>query len=101
MRKIIFLSLFALIISVNSYAQFGDILKKATDKVAKVELFEEKNVTTSIEDALPVAFWLKDLSDYDEPVEQDNYNFSLTPGYYKFVLQSYCLKAGTHGPTKG
>lgn len=101
MKKIIILLSFLLLISANSFAQFGDILKKATDKVTKVELFEEKNVTTSIEDALPVAFWLKDLSDYDEPNEPESYNFSLTPGYYKFVLQSYCLQAATHGPTKG
>ena len=101
MKKFLFFLLFVLLISGSSFAQFGDILKKATDQVTKVELLEEKNVTTSIEDALPVAFWLKDLNEYDEPSEQDHYNFSLIPGYYKFVLQSYCLKAGTNGPTKG
>lgn len=101
MKKFLFFLTFVLLISEFSFAQFGDILKKATDEVTKVELLEEKNVTTSIDDALPVAFWLKDLSDYDEPIEPDHYNFSLVPGYYKFVLQSYCLKAGTKGPTKG
>jgi hypothetical protein len=101
MKKSIFFLSFLMLISVNVFAQFDDVLKKATEKVTKVELLEEKNVTTSIEDALPVAFWLKDLSDYDEPLEPESYNFNLSPGYYKFVLQSYCLKAGTKGPTKG
>lgn len=101
MKNLVLLFLFLVLFSSNSIAQFDDILKKATEKVTKVELFEEKNITTSIDDALPVAFWLKDLNEYDEPVEPADYNFHLIPGYYKFVLQSYCLKAGTNGPTKG
>ncbi len=100
MKKTVFIVL-ALLLTSGAYAQFGDILKKATDKVTKVELLEEKNVTTSIDDALPVAFWLKNLDEYYEPVEPAAYDFNLEPGYYKFIVQSYCLKAGTYGPSKG
>lgn len=101
MKKPLFLITVLLFTVSVSYAQFDDILKKVTKNIAKTDLLEEKNVTTSIEDALPIAFWLKDLHDQIDPVEQENYNFDLGPGYYKFRIQSYCLKAGTHGPTKG
>lgn len=92
-------SLFFLTTAAN--AQFDDLLKEAQKKVVKVDLLEEKSVTTSIDDAFPVAFWLKDLSEEMEPVEPESYDFNLEPGYYTFKLQSYCLKAGTYGPTKG
>ncbi|MDR1727702.1 MAG: hypothetical protein LBT74_07215 [Acidobacteriota bacterium] len=107
--KKIFAALLVLLLSVSAYAQLGNIIKKAkkvTDKVStkavKVDLFEEKNITTSIDDAMPIAFWLKDLDKYRKPVEPEVYDFdNLEPGYYTFTLQSYCLRAGTHGPTKG
>jgi hypothetical protein len=101
MKKIFFLFAVLTFFYTNSYSQFGDILKKVTNKVAKTDLLEEKNVTTSIDDALAIAFWLKDLPDYQQPIEPETYNFELKPGYYRFTVQSYCLKAGTHGPTKG
>jgi hypothetical protein len=77
-------------------AQFDDLLKKT----AVPDLLEEKSITTSIDDAYPVAFWLTNLNDRD-PVEPEDYNAPLGPGYYRFTIQSYCLKAGTHAPTKG
>ncbi len=101
MKKIIFIFAVLTFIYSNSYSQIGDILKKVTGKVAKTDLLEEKNVTTSIDDALAVAFWLKDLQEFYQPVEPEIYNFELGPGYYRFKVQSYCLKAGTYGPTKG
>jgi len=78
-------------------AQLEDILKK----VAVPDLLEEKNVTTSIDDAYPEAFWLEDLENSRTMEEPDDYSFNLAPGYYRFTVQSYCLKAGTHGPTQG
>lgn len=102
MKKIFLLFALLLFFYANSYAQFGDILKKVTKNVAKTDLLEEKNVTTSIDDALAIAFWLKDIPEIYQPVEPQDYNFlELGPGYYRFTIQSYCLKAGTHGPTKG
>jgi hypothetical protein len=78
-------------------AQIDEILTKTVTP----DLLEEKNITTSIDDAYPVAFWLDDLESSFTAVEPDDYSFNLAPGYYKFTVQSYCLKAGTHGPTKG
>lgn len=101
MKKILFIFAVLAFFYTNSYSQIGDILKKVTNKITKTDLLEEKNVTTSIDDALAIAFWLKDLSEYNQPVKPEVYNFELGPGYYMFTVQSYCLKAGTHGPTKG
>lgn len=95
MNKIL-ITLIMLFSSLSSYAQFDDLLKKT----AVPDLLEEKNITTSIDDAYPVAFWLSSLNDRT-PVEPENYNAPLSPGYYTMTVQSYCLKAGTHGPTKG
>ena len=94
MKKLIILFLIAFPTLVQ--AQFEDLLKKT----AVPDLLEEKNITTSIDDAYPVAFWLSDLGD-ETPVEPEDYNAPLGPGYYTMTVQSYCLKAGTHGPTKG
>ena len=99
----VFLFLF-LFVYTSVFAQLGNVLKqtkKLADKVVKIDLLEEKTITTSIDDALPVAYWLKDLDTYLTPVEPGNYDFVLGPGYYRFKVQSYCLKAGTYGPSKG
>jgi hypothetical protein len=107
MKKAFFIFLL-LYVYVSTFAQIGNLLNQAkkvaggvTDKVVKIDLLEDKTITTSIDDAIPVAFWLKDLDTYFSPVEPDNYNFELGPGYYRYKVQSYCLKAGTHGPSKG
>jgi hypothetical protein len=78
-------------------AQLDDILKKTVVP----DLLEEKNITTSLEDAYPVAFWVSDIDNDRTPVEPENYAAPLGPGYYRMVVESYCLKAGTHAPTKG
>lgn len=78
-------------------SQIDDLLKKTVVP----DLLEEKNVTTSIDDAYPVAFWLSDLENFRTIEEPVDYSFNLTPGYYRYSVQSYCLKAGTHAPTKG
>lgn len=65
------------------------------------DILEEKNITTSIDDAYPVSFWINDIDEFYDPVEPQDYNAPLGPGYYRMTIQSYCLKAGTHGPTKG
>jgi hypothetical protein len=91
-----FIVLILLIFPAFLQAQFEDLIKKT----AVPDLLEEKNITTSIEDAYPVAFWLNDLNDRT-PIEPEDYNAPLAPGYYRLTVQSYCLKAGTHAPTKG
>lgn len=57
------------------------------------------SITTSIKDALPVVTTLTNLDeDYVRPIPAD-WNFA--PGHYRGVIRSYCLHAGTYGPTKG
>lgn len=56
-------------------------------------------VTTSIKDALPVVTTLKGIDDdLARPIPDD---WTFEPGYYRSVIRSYCLHAGTYGPTKG
>ncbi|MBS1516942.1 MAG: hypothetical protein JSS91_02540 [Bacteroidetes bacterium] len=94
--KIKLLILFIFISSV-SLAQFDDILKKTIGN--KDAWLPGKSITTSINDALPVVNWLGILSEI-EPDTADSWN-NLTPGYHRLILQSYCVKAGGYGPTKG
>ena len=94
-RKLLYL--FILFIPVLTYSLFDDLIKKT----AMPDILEEKNITTSIDDAYPVSFWVNDIDDYYDPIEPRDLNSALGPGYYRITVQSYCLKAGTHGPTKG
>jgi hypothetical protein len=95
MKKLFLLIILLLPLTLNS--QIDDLLKKTVTP----DLLEEKNVTTSLDDAYPVAFWLNDLENTRTIEEPADYSFNLAPGYYRFSVQSYCLKAGTHAPTKG
>lgn len=96
LRNIV-LTLLLIVIPFTAFAQIDDFIKKT----AMPDILEEKNITTSIDDAYPVTFWINDIDKYYEPVEPADYNAPLGPGYYRMTVQSYCLKAGTHGPTKG
>src|SRR5215212_519803 len=81
----------------------GDKLKKKTPNL----LGDKQPITTS----LPDAKWGDSSKDGFTPREPErslmtlqrtpNGGFVLQPGYYMFVDQSYCLKAGTHGPGGG
>ena len=59
----------------------------------------DEAVTTSIQDARPIAHWLDGI-DHDL-TPQAGTSFNLSPGYYRFTVRSYCLHAGTYGPTAG
>jgi hypothetical protein len=59
----------------------------------------EAPVTTSINDTVPVAGWMDGVIADMQP--QDGKTFHLAPGYYRFTIRSYCLHAGTYGPTDG
>jgi hypothetical protein len=81
----------------------GDKLKKKTPNL----LGDKQPITTS----LPDAKWGDSSKDGVSPREAQrslmtlqrtpNGGFVLQPGYYTFQDQSYCLKAGTHGPGGG
>ena len=60
----------------------------------------DKAVTTNIRDAYPIARWLESFDKKVKPTETAA-SFNLPPGYYRFTIQSYCLHAGTWGPTQG
>ena len=81
----------------------GDKLKKKTPNL----LGDKQPITTS----LPDAKWGDSSKDGFTPREANrslmtlqrtpNGGFVLQPGYYEMQTQSYCLKAGTHGPGGG
>ncbi|MEZ0327726.1 MAG: hypothetical protein ACAH95_17660 [Fimbriimonas sp.] len=91
--------------SASASAQFGDIIKKNV-KIPNL-LSEKPPITTSLEDAK----WEQKDKDGFTPREAErslmtlqrtpNGGFVLQPGYYSMQTQSYCLKAGTHGPGGG
>lgn len=57
-----------------------------------------KSITTTIKDALPPAT-LRGLDDtLIQPIPDD---WVFTPGHFRSDVRSYCLHAGTYGPTKG
>ncbi|MCD9027920.1 hypothetical protein LDO26_06835 [Luteimonas sp. BDR2-5] len=56
-------------------------------------------ITTNISDALPVAEHLHDLDQLAPLPLPEDFNFG--PGYYRGTIRSYCLHAGTYGPTTG
>jgi hypothetical protein len=105
-----FLVLTAIVLTLGSQAQ----LKMLKDKV-----LGEKNpvagiikkpspITTNFEDdavmdgALPESFGndKQYIPLYKMPADEDG-GFKLCPGYYEMTNMSYCLKAGTHGPSEG
>ncbi|RYG20649.1 hypothetical protein EON82_19985 [bacterium] len=81
----------------------GDKLKKKTPNL----LGDKQPITTS----LPDAKWGDSSKDGFTPREAErslmtlqrtpNGGFVMQPGYYVMQVQSYCLKAGTHGPGGG
>jgi len=94
-----------------AHAQLGG-LGRAVGRVAQranvgAVLHGDAPITTS----LPDARWAVDSLDNFTPRDSKrslmqlqrtpNGGFVLQPGYYEFHDQSYCLKAGTHGPGGG
>ena len=87
-------------------AQFGDLGEKLKKKTPNL-LGGKAPITTS----LPDAKWEDASKDGFTPSEASrslmalqrtpNGGFVLQPGYYNLQTQSYCLKAGTHGPGGG
>lgn len=88
-------------------AQFGGLGKLVKKAGITLPSLEKAPITTSLEDAK----WAVPDQDGFTPREAKrslttlqrtpNGGFVLQPGYYEFHNQSYCLKAGTHGPGGG
>ena len=91
---------------VSASAQFGDLTDKLKKKTPNL-LGGKAPITTSLSDAK----WADASKDGFTPGEAarslmtlqrtPNGGFVVQPGYYTMQMQSYCLKAGTHGPGGG
>jgi hypothetical protein len=90
----------------SASAQFGDLADKIKKKTPNL-LGGKAPITTSLSDAK----WSDASKDGFTPREAarslmtlqrtPNGGFVIQPGYYTLETQSYCLKAGTHGPGAG
>src|SRR3982751_3745399 len=99
----------AFVSTLTAHAQFGGLANKVLKKAPGVDtlLAGKPPITTS----LPDAIWGDAGKDGFTPREPQrslmvlqrtpNGGFVLQPGYYSMQDQSYCLKAGTHGPGEG
>lgn len=75
------------------------VKKKADQLTASLAWEPGKAVSTSVKDTLPGLYW---LNSYMDGIEPDTVRtFDLSPGYYRDRIRSYCLHAGTFGPSKG
>jgi hypothetical protein len=104
-------TLMAMLITVSAVdAQLGGLAKRAAGAIgagAVENLYDKPPITTSLEHAR----WAVDSLDNFTPRESKrslqqlqrtpNGGFVLQPGYFEMHTQSYCLKAGTHGPGGG
>jgi hypothetical protein len=57
-------------------------------------------VSTSIKDAYPQAFFLKNLDKELNPDTSQKYSSDLSSGYYRFKFKTFCLKSGTYSSGK-
>ena len=80
-----------------SFAQLDDLFKKTIGN--KDAWLPGKSITSSINDAFPSITFLDYLDKVEPEVPTDLTN--LKPGYYRIDVQSYCVRAGTDGPSKG
>ncbi|HUR65631.1 MAG TPA: hypothetical protein VMZ03_04710 [Chitinophagaceae bacterium] len=107
MKKILYLiPFFLFFILFKADAQLGKIGSKLLKGKNPLQL-DKPPITTSLEDAK----WEDATKDGFIPREAGrslmtlqrtpNGGFAIQPGYYSMQTQSYCLKAGTHGPGGG
>ncbi|MFL0356397.1 hypothetical protein ACI5KX_07935 [Erythrobacter sp. GH1-10] len=88
-------------------AQLGGLIKRLAPEVKLPNLIEGKPpITTSITDAV-YEDPSRDGFDPGEPMDlaslplDDEGRFVLAEGYYAMTAQTYCIKAGTYGPSSG
>jgi hypothetical protein len=95
----------------SAQAQFKNLSKKLLEKadatpVASI-LKKPDPITTSFKDAsvensLPESFGNdKKYTPLYQLAQNEQGGFKLCPGFYEMTNKSYCLKAGTHGPSQG
>src|SRR3990172_12957550 len=104
-------SLVALGVVINSgaaFAQFGDLLGMGLGKIPGLDigLKQDSPITTSFDDALTSVPYLDDypprrVFPVCEMPAGPNDGYIVQPGVYRMEVWSYCLHAGTYGPSKG
>ncbi len=100
--------IFAILISFSAQAQLlGGLKDKLADKMPSF-LKKPSPITTAFSDvkmegSLPENFGNDKtfLPLYKMATDEKGEGFTLCPGYYEMTNMSYCLKAGTHGPSDG
>jgi hypothetical protein len=113
MKKSILVFITTLILSANVMAQLGDVAGDLFGRGAKLmnkgltKKLQHEAITTSFSDCdskntLPVNFGAdKNKAWLCNQIFEKNKGYQLKPGFYKTTIKSFCLKAGTHGPSKG
>jgi hypothetical protein len=113
MRKHIIITIMSLIFSKNILAQFGNVATDLLGEGSKLmnkgltKKLQNDPITTSFSDCdiknvLPATFGDGKLkAKLCDQVFEKNKGYKLSPGFYKDTINSFCLKAGTYGPSKG
>lgn len=103
-----------LLLSISTLTSHAQLLKNVANKVMKDKelpignlLKKPDPITTAFKDvnmdgSLPESFGNdKKYTPLYSLKRNDNGGFILCPGFYEMTNKSYCLKAGTHGPSQG
>ncbi len=94
----------------GAQAQLGGLRRRLNDMVGEVPIPDflsgPQPVSTNIADAIygdaaRDAFMPGEALELTSLARDERGGFVLAPGYYTMVAQSYCLHAGTHGPSGG
>lgn len=100
-------ALLSLCLLLTSCAPLKAVLSTTTAPTLELSALQREPITTSFSDADKTRV-LADNFGNDQvfrPLEvmppSDSGGYLLTPGFYEMTAQSYCLKAGTHGPSAG
>lgn len=113
MKKSILVIITTLLLYGNLMAQLGDVAGDLFGRGAKLmnkgltKKLQHEAITTSFVDCdtkntLPVNFGVdKEKAWLCDQIFEKNKGYKLKPGFYKTTIKSFCLKAGTHGPSKG
>ena len=109
MRKLVSLLIFGLL-ALNSHSQLKGLKNKVLGEKSPVKdiLKKPSPITTNFEDDVEMDGSLPETFGNDQayiPLQKmertESGGFKLCPGYYEMTNMSYCLKAGTHGPSIG
>ena len=106
MKRCIFLFI-ALMAMTQTFSQIDFLKNKLTKNNPLGDYLSKQPITTSIDDVVMEGY--KDESfgsdaefaDMTSLERTKNGGFILKEGFYRYQSQSYCLKAGTHGPGGG